>query len=196
MKKLIFLFLLIPIFCHGQLVTGNAMIGDVVGGQVVGLVKQNDYNTMVTATGGSSYRTKVELLADVINSNAVANTLQDVTGLSFSVVSGTTYRFYAVIPYNSAATTTGSRWTINAPASTLLSYTSTYCLTATTQTINYASAVSIPAASNASSLSTGNVCIIQGVIRPSANGTFQIRFASEVLNSAITAKAGATLEYW
>ena len=143
----------------------------------------------------ANYRNLVTLGSDVINSNATANTLADVTGLSFTVVAGTTYHFYALIPYTSAASSTGSRWTINAPATTLLSYTSRYTLTATTQTINYASAVGIPAASNASSL-TNNIAIIEGVIKPSASGTFIIRFASKTANSAITAKAGATLEWW
>jgi len=149
-----------------------------------------------TSASGSNYRTLVTLSADVINNNATANTLQDVTGLSFSVVSGTTYRFYAIIPYTSAATGTGSRWTINAPAATLLNYTSRYTLTAASQTINYASAVSIPASCNATSLTAGNVAIIEGVIKPSANGTVVIRFASETSGTAITAKAGASLEYW
>lgn len=148
------------------------------------------------APSGTNYRNLVSLGSDVINSSAVANTLADVTGLSFTVTAGTTYHFYALIPYTSAITTTGSRWTINAPTTTLLNYTSRYTLTATSQTINFASAVSIPAASNASSLTAGNVAILEGVIKPSANGTVQIRFASEVANSAITAKAGATLEWW
>jgi hypothetical protein len=112
------------------------------------------------------------------------------------VTAGVTYRFYVIIPYTSAITTTGSRWTINAPAVTLLNYTSRYTLTATSQTVNFATAVGIPAASNASSLVAGNVAIIEGIIKPSASGTVQIRFASEIASSAITAKAGATLEYW
>ena len=150
--------------------------------------------TFATPAGGN-YRTLVTLGSDVINNNATLNTLADVTGLSFSVTAGVTYHFYALIPYTSAATTTGSRWTINAPATTLLSYTSRYTLTATTQTTNFASVVGIPAASNATSLAN-NIAIIEGVITPSANGTVIIRFASKVASSAITAKAGATLEWW
>jgi hypothetical protein len=144
---------------------------------------------------GSNYRTLVTLGSDVVNNNATANTLADVTGLSFPVTAGTTYHFYAMIPYSSAATTTGSRWTINAPTTTLLNYTSRYTLTATTQTVIFASAVGIPAASNASSLAN-SIAIMEGVITPSANGTVIIRFASEIALSAITAKAGATLEWW
>ena len=145
---------------------------------------------------GTAYRTLVTTASDVVNNSSTANTLIDLTGLFFNVVAGTTYRFFAMIPYTSAAANTGSRWTINAPASTILNYTSRYTLTATSQTINYASAINIPASSNNSSTLNANLAIIEGIIKPSANGTVQIRFASEVANSAITAKAGASLEYW
>jgi len=139
----------------------------------------------------------VTLSADNVNNNAVANTLQNCGNLSFSVTAGTVYRFYALIMYTSAATSTGSRWTINGPANpTLLAYTSRYFLTATTQTLNYATAYQIPAASNATSATAGNIAIIEGIITPSANGTLAIRFASKIANSAITAKAGSTLEWW
>lgn len=138
----------------------------------------------------------VVLAADVINNNAVANTIQNVTGLSFPVIAGETYWFEFVIPYTSAATTTGSRWTINGPASpTMLNYTSEYTLAATTKTLNNATAYDIPAASNASSLTTGNVATVWGIIKPSSDGTVIARFASEVLSSAITAKAGAVCRW-
>jgi hypothetical protein len=142
--------------------------------------------------------TIVTLAADVINNNATLNTIADVTGLSFAVTAGVTYRFRAIVYYTSAATTTGSRWSINGPASpTLLAYQSTYALTATTNTSNNAVAYNIPAACNASSASTtGNIAQIEGIIKPSASGTVIVRFASEVASSAITARAGSTLTWW
>lgn len=139
----------------------------------------------------------VVLASDVVNNNGTANTIADVTGLSFSVTAGETYHFEFFIPYTAAATTTGSRWSISGPGSpTLLNYTSQYTLTATSMTTNYATAYDIPAASNASSLTTGNVAWIAGFIKPSANGTVIARFASEVASSAITAKAGALLKWY
>jgi hypothetical protein len=143
-------------------------------------------------------RTLVTLGADVTNNNATACTIADVTGLSFSVTAGTTYHFYALILYTSAAATTGSRWSINGPAVTFLSYTSRYSLTAATQTLNFANAYDLPAACNATSPFpvVGNTAIIEGTIVPSANGTVIVRFASKVSGSAIVAKAGSTLEWW
>lgn len=133
---------------------------------------------------------------DVANAEAVANTLANVTGLSFPVVADETYWFKFTIPYTSAATTTGSRWTINGPtAPTMLNYNSRYTIDATSETVNYATAYQIPAASNASSLADGNVAKIEGVITPSVDGTVIAQFASEVTVSAITAKAGALLQW-
>ena len=138
----------------------------------------------------------VIMTADVINNNATLNTIADVTGLTFAVTAGQTYWFEFVIPYTSAATTTGSRWSINGPGSpTMLNYRSEYTLTAATTTVNSANTYDTPAASNASSLAAGNVATIWGIITPSSNGSVTARFASEIANSAITAKAGATLRW-
>lgn len=137
------------------------------------------------------------ITADVTNNNATANTLQDVTGLSFPVTSGQRYWFRFQIRYTAAATTTGSRWSINGPAVTELMYDSEYSLTATTKTSNFLlTSYNLPAASNATSASTGaNRAIIEGYILPSANGNVIARFASEVANSAIVAKRGSMVQW-
>lgn len=138
----------------------------------------------------------VVLGSDVINSNATANTIADVTGLSFPVVANQRYSFEFWIRYAAAATSTGSRWAINGPAfDELVSY-SDYSLTATTRTLNEVAAYDQPAASNASSTSTtNNLAIIRGIIRPTADGTVIARFASEIASSAITARAGSYVRY-
>ena len=77
----------------------------------------------------------------------------------------------------------------------MLSYGSWYTLTATSETINYNTAYDLPAASNASALLAGNMAVIEGIIKPSAGGTVIARFASEIAGSAVTAKAGALLQW-
>lgn len=142
----------------------------------------------IVISGGGM--TRVFLPSDVVNNNATANTIADVTGLSFNVVANTTYQFRFVIVYSSAASTTGSRWSINGPATTHMSYTSEYTLTATSITNNQGLAsYNVPSGASASSLTTNNRCVIEGEIRPSANGTVIARFASEISASAITAIA-------
>ena len=159
-----------------------------------GAVKQsiNQGNSAVTSS-----TSLVTLGSDITNNNAVANTIQDVTGLSFPVVAGNRYKFRFVIQYTSAATTTGSRWTINGPGITSLRYRSQYSLTTTSRTFNEGlSAYDTPAASNATSAATGsNIAIIEGIIVPSANGNVIARFASEVSSSSIVALTGSYVEY-
>lgn len=164
-------------------------------GCTVTVADNSTLNVKNVTIASTAPRTRVNLSSDVTNNNATANTLADVTGLSFSVTNGTQYHFYAFIPYTSAATTTGSRWTVNCPTGTVR-YRSQYTLTATTLTSRYESAKQSPSTSNASSLADGNIAIIEGVYDCTANGTFVIQFASEISSSAIVAKAGGYLEYW
>ena len=141
----------------------------------------------------------VVLGSDVTNNNAVANTIADVTGLSFSMTANKLYEFEFNCIYTANATTTGSRWAVNASAGTAanLSMTSEYSLTTTTTTRNaLVQAFDSPAASNASSASTGNnLAVMKGVIRATADATLIARFASEVASAAIVCKAGSFVKY-
>ena len=141
--------------------------------------------------------TRVVLGGDVSDSSG-ANTYTDCTGLSFAVTSGTRYGFHALIWYTSAVNTTGSGWSINGPAATNMAYRSVYTLTATSQTVNHATAYNIPAASNATSLASvgGNTATIDGSVLPSADGTIIVRFMTEVDTSAVICKAGSAIEWW
>lgn len=135
------------------------------------------------------------LTNDQVNNNATANTLANITGLEITVVPGT-YWFRIVCHYHSAITTTGSRWTINGPTTSALSYHSRYSLAATTQTTNDGlAAYNLPAACNLTSIVTGNMATIEGIATFTAGGAFVPRFASEISNSAITVKAGSKIEY-
>lgn len=170
-----------------------------VGFQVfasTGAVKQSINQGANASTSGI---TAVVLGSDVTNNNAVANTIADVTGLSFSVTAGKLYWFKFIIYYTAAATTTGSRWGVNCSAGTAanLSMKSEYSLTTTTTTRNAnVQGFDLPAASNATSAATGNnMAVMEGYFIPSAGGTFIARFASEVSSSAIVAKAGSVCFY-
>ena len=161
----------------------------------LGRIKTTQDFSVVAATNAMNL---VALTSDVTNANATANTIADITGMSFAVTSGQSYWFRASIQYTAAATTTGSRFSINGPvAPTFLSYKSEYSLTTTTNTVNEGlSTYDSPAAANATSAATAaNTAIVEGVIRPSANGTVILRFASEVSASAIVAKAGSLLQW-
>jgi hypothetical protein len=138
---------------------------------------------------------RVILAADEINNNATPNTLEDLTGLTFSGSTGETYYFRFRGDYTAALGSTGSRWTVNGSNIVSISYTPEYTLTATTTSKSFQSAVQLPANANATSLTTGNIATIEGFVTFSGAGSLQIQFASEVTLSAITAKAGAFLDY-
>jgi hypothetical protein len=170
------------------------------GGFVVisaaGTVKTSVNQIAGAANSGYSI---VVLASDVVNNNATANTIQDVTGLSFSMTNGKLYNFEFYCYYTAALASTGSRWAVNASAGTAanLCMTSEYSLATTTTTRN-ANVLSFdsPAASNATSGSTGNnLATMKGVIRADADGVLIARFASEVASSAITCKAGSFVTY-
>lgn len=151
------------------------------------------------ANATSTGWTTVVLGSDVTNNNGTANTIADVTGLSASLTANKMYYFKFVIYYTAAATSTGSRWAVNASAGTAanLSLTSEYSLTTTTTTRNaLIQAFDSPAASNGTSATiTNNMAIMEGYFIPTSNCTFIARFASEVSGSAIVAKAGSVLYY-
>lgn len=141
----------------------------------------------------------VVLASDVTNNNATANTIADVTGLSFAMTANKLYEFEFSCIYTAAATTTGSRWGVNASAgaATNLSMTSEYSLTTNTTTRNaLIQAFDQPASANSTSASTvNNLATMRGVIRATADGTLIARFASEIASSAIVCKAGSFVKY-
>lgn len=149
------------------------------------------------AHAGTANPVQRAFLAADVASPATANALGNVTGLAFPVVAGRRYQFRAWVAYTVPATTTGSRWTIDCPAASLLVYQSEWSLTTTTTARNpLLTAKQQPAAASATSGATaGNVAAIEGLIHPTANGTVQVQFASEVAASPVTAKAGSLIEW-
>lgn len=149
-----------------------------------------------TVLNVSNYPNMQVLGADVVNNNATANTFQDVTGLSFFANANVTYRFRAMILFETDATTTGSRWSCNGPAITRLRYRQEWNgATLGTTSVAYRQVYDIGTVTT-DTPGAGGVAFIEGILTPSASGTFVLRFASEVASAAVTAKAGSILEWW
>ncbi|NDC76785.1 MAG: hypothetical protein EBZ67_02755 [Chitinophagia bacterium] len=198
----------------GRISAGNGIVENLTATQATAILNTftSSAKGLVPASGGGTStflradgvfsvpaaagRQMVMLNADVNKANTVGNVLEDIPGLAFDVVAGVTYRFFAIIPYTSTAGNNGTRWTISTPATALLSYVSRYTQTTNTETVNYLSGPNLPASCNNNSLLTGNMATLQGVIRPTANGTVQVRFTGELGGPTITVKAGASLEWW
>lgn len=140
-------------------------------------------------------RHKIVLGADVADSSGACTTT-DITGLSFSVANGQTYRFHAMLQYTAAATTTGAQWTATAPANNFISLKTTTPTSATTNDTANINTSDGGTCSTTSFDTAGNLATIDGMVAPTADGVLQLRMASEVDSSAITVKAGSTLEWW
>ena len=143
-------------------------------------------------------RKMVKLASSVNNGSTAANTFFNVTGLSFEVTSGVHYNFHAHLFYTSSGTANGARFSCNGPAITNLFYIAEWTLTATSMATRNIQSTYNAGTVGATSSATGNVCIIDGSITPSASGTFILRAASELVGPAnvITILAGSSLEYW
>lgn len=142
----------------------------------------------------------VKLSADDANADATPNTLYTLPDLVVTIdeASVEVHWFRFVIMYTSAATATGSRWTITtAGVLATLCYRSDYSLTTTSRTTNEGvAAIELPAACNATSAAAAaNVAIIEGFFVSDGSGVvtrdLSACYASEVTVSAITAKAGS-----
>ncbi len=142
-------------------------------------------------------RNRTFLPSNVTNNNATANTIADITGLSFAVLSGVKYKFKFYITYTSAATTTGARFCINGPTTSILFYQSNYPSSTTAMLFNNSlTTYNVPTGAAAGSGTNSNIAIIEGIITPSANGTVIARFSSEVASSAIIALASSSYVEW
>jgi parallel beta-helix repeat protein len=181
--------------------TNNVRLAKGTAGQILTMNGGATAPSWATPSGSSNYRTLVSLGSDVASTASTA--FQNITGLSFSATSGTFYRFYALLLYTASATTIGVKGSVSGPAMTILAYETRSQLSATGSASNdwVNSAATVDAAALTSSTSSattaGNILVIEGVFKPSATGTFILRFAPETATAAgITIKAGSTLEYW
>lgn len=144
-------------------------------------------------SGGAGYRTPIILASDQSNSTT---TFADIPGLTLSVTSGSVYRFEFLIVYDVPATTTAGFFSLNGPAFTFLGYITETFSSTTSQNAGMFNTYDQFLSTSVSAFTSGNLARIHGIVKPSASGTLAARFKSEVAASAVTVKAGSTLEYW
>ena len=139
--------------------------------------------------------TTVILGTDYTNSNAVANTLEDITGYSFPVTNGKTYWFRFQFLVTAAAAATGHRVTINGPTTSDLSYYTLLIASTSSASSSWNATYGLPANTTATTPLTGGMGYLEGIATFSADGTLIGRVASEVAGSGVTIKAGSVIYY-
>ena len=155
------------------------------------------WNSLSAIGGGGSSDFSLASLASDLALSITVNNYNDVTGLGFAVTANKTYYFKAGLVYHTGNTSIGSRWSINGPAATFMSYRSEYTLTSASSTINANNtAYDTPASSNATSGgSAGNFCFLEGFVKPSASGNIIVRGGIEIVPGTLTIKQGSFIQY-
>lgn len=130
----------------------------------------------------------------VTNPNTTSTTLAD-TVLTAAVVSGTVYRFKAVVIFKSSVITTGVGLALSFPSVTTFAATSRIPNGANTEQVGTHSASNdVNLGLAVAAANTNYVAVIEGIIKPSANGSLTVRFKSSVGATTITLAAGSWLE--
>lgn len=134
----------------------------------------------------------------VTTNNVTNNTTSPatITGLSWSVTSGTEYGFHCVI-LGSGTATSLPRFNINGPATTHAGFLTQRMTTTSAQTLlvlKDLSASAQTAACTSSCNTTVLPTIIQGVVLPSANGTMAVQVTSSTSGQTVTVYRGSFCE--
>jgi len=142
------------------------------------------------------YRHLLTVASNVASTASI--TCQSITGLSFAVTSNVTYRFHATILHTASATTIGAGFGVSAPAApTQFAMNASVASAAAASTAENIAALSTCTASSSSAATSGNIDTVDGVITPSASGTFQLQFEPETATASGTViMPGSTLEWW
>ena len=150
--------------------------------------------TWATPAGGGGAGTLYEVVtSNVTNSTTTPATI---TGLSWSVTSGTEYGFHCVL-LATGTTTSLPRYTISGPATTHAGFMTQRFTTTSAQTLLVLQALSASAQTAAcTSACTATILptIIQGVVLPSASGTMAVQVTSSTAAQTVTVHRGSFCE--
>lgn len=122
--------------------------------------------------------------------NSSDSTLSDITGLSFSLVSGHRYMFKFLVTFRSAAITTGIGFAFSAPAMTAENWLATIRAGTAGSDATYQNSsttlTAVIVSNGLVTLNTDQIAVIEGFCEPSENGTLQLQCVSEVNGSQVT----------
>jgi hypothetical protein len=148
----------------------------------------------VSALTLAQLKTDLSLGSDisvVLGSNVtnVGTTFEDVTGLSFAVTAGKTYKWRATISFALASGTI--MFSSNGPGTTI--NTARFTIATGTTSNGISNQLSYDSGSNV--VGAGNALVTaDGIFRVTSSGTWTIRFRCSIAGN-LTARAGSVLEY-
>lgn len=145
--------------------------------------------------GGGSNPPAVELSSDWTTTDN--STLQNITGLSFSMAANTSYLIQAYLIYTTSASGTGSEFGVSGPASPTRVNLQGFSSTSASAEANAVVSAFGSVIANANGSTADRPARIIGVVRNGANsGTFQLQGKLETgISGTLTVKTGSALVY-
>lgn len=137
------------------------------------------------------------VLASDVSTTAVSTALVDVTGLSFPIVAGNTYKFTAYLVHTASVANVGLKWAVNADVAVAnITYrTLQNGGVVTAFFIHHANALN-SASTNSGATQSNHINTIEGILVANNTGTAIIRFGKSQANAGtLTCKAGSYIEY-
>jgi hypothetical protein len=174
--------------------SGNswAIRGNAVPANSAGYLYNNGSGTLSWATPGGGGPASCKKTADQTNNTV---TYADCSGLSFAVTSGVYYHFRFNLTFQTAATTTGIKFKFTGPTVTRFSCEANVPFAADGAGGSWQGHIAAYADSAKTTgvqlANTDNFAVVEGNILPSANGTLQLQFASEVASSNAIIRQGS-----
>ncbi|MDQ1326706.1 MAG: hypothetical protein QG564_1842 [Campylobacterota bacterium] len=144
----------------------------------------------VNTTSGDPW-TYIKLTADQANTTT---TFADIVGLTFAETSGVTYEIEGVLLFSTAASTTGIKLTSSFAAGSNSNYLR-IPTTATAELQRFWTASDSAVTATTGYTAGANMIDFKALLIPSANGTFQLKFASEVAASAVNILTGSFIKF-
>lgn len=158
--------------------------------------EDHNFEAICTVSSASSASSSdVQSARSTGDQTATTATLADVTGLSFSVTSGTVYYFLFQCVFQSTSTSVGLKAGLTFPAVTTFASTVKTVMSAAGVSSEYSGPISASGGSVAATAvpvaNTNYLSTIEGVIVPSASGTLQVQFAAHTTGATVTLKANS-----
>jgi len=171
------------------LTTVGTNLATLANPSAISYLRVNADNT-VTALTLAQLKSDLGISKVILGSN-LSNTgtaYEDITGLSFAVTANKVYKWRATIAYTASASLIFS---CNGPSVTYVNSRFTISLNTTT---NVTSNQTLYDAGTTGAASSSGLCTADGIVRPSASGTFTLRFRCVTIG-ALMVRAGSTLEF-
>jgi hypothetical protein len=186
------------------LTTVGTALATLADPSVISYLRINANNTVTALTlaqlksdlGIANQISYVTLTSDV-NITASNTTLADITGLSFAITSGNSYRFRAELQVQTSASATGCKFAVNANVGVgSIVYRTTNVSGLQTGITTWGAFALDSATTTTGAVTTQQYVTIEGLIVANANGTVIMRFGKSVATAGTLAiKAGSVLQF-